>query len=282
MKASQLQTKRVPKKARFRLLHARIAGRKQRVTATVSPTAQLDSDEPNLSVGRALIVILLIHIVAIGGYFFHNNFLAGKLSEVAVAPQPAAVTPEAAQEAERLPPLRHGDQPYMFRSGDTYASIAAARGVIEDDLRRINDNIPLRSGRILKMPGRRILALEPTEMGQIRAQSQTNAERGNIEGLNDLLAANANAATTNIEAAKGAAAGVPLRAIVVNQGAAALSGAAPAGSGAASTHVVVSGDTLWRIANSNKITAEELMKANGINDAKKLKLGMTLKLPAPR
>jgi LysM repeat protein len=280
MKASQLQTKRVPKKARFRLLHARIAGRRQRVTATASPTAHLDSDEPNLSVGRALIVILLIHIVAIGGYFFHNNFLAGKVSEAAVAPQPAALTPGAVQEAERLPPLRHGDQPYMFRSGDTYASIAAARGVLEDDLRRINDNIPLRPGRILKMPGRRILALEPTEMGQIRASSQTNAERGNIEGANDLLAANG--------AANSEAAGVPPRAIVVNQGAAALSGAAPtgsgaapAGSGAASTHVVVSGDTLWRIANKHKVSTDELMKANGISDAKKLKLGMTLKLPAP-
>lgn len=280
MKASQLQTKRVAKKARFRLLHARIAGRKQRVAATASPTTHLDADEPNLSVGRALIVILLIHIVAIGGIFFHNHFIAGKSSEATVvAPQPAAgavaavVSPEVSEEVERLPILRHGDQPYIVQTGDTYARIAAARGVAEEDLRRINENIPLRSGRILKMPGRRIVAIEPTEMGQIRATGHTSAERGNIEGLTELLAANANAAASNAESMGSEPA--PPRAIVVNQGAAAAGGVA-------SSHVVVSGDTLWRIANTHKITADELMKANGIDDPKKLKLGMTLKVPAPR
>jgi LysM repeat protein len=69
---------------------------------------------------------------------------------------------------------------------------------------------------------------------------------------------------------------VPPRAIVVNEGAATPVGRAPA------AHVVVSGDTLWGIATKYKVSADELMKANGISDAKKLKLGMSLKLPAAR
>jgi len=268
------------------------------VAAAANPGTHLDADEPNLSVGRALIVILLIHIVAVGGYLIHKNFLAGNASEASVvAAQPALVDP-VPQDAslERLPILRTGDQPYMVQTGDTYARIASARGVAEEDLRRINENIPLRSGRILKMPGRRILALEPVEMQQIRTNGQVSAERGNVEDLNPRdaaiptagapggpIAASTTAATATAATATAATAtatatdSTPLRAIVVNEApATATLRTAPA------THVVVSGDTLWGIATKYKVSADELMKVNQISDAKKLKLGMTLKVPPPR
>ena len=45
------------------------------------------------------------------------------------------------------------------------------------------------------------------------------------------------------------------------------------------TYVVQPGDTLWRIANRCKVSAQSIMSANGISDARKIKTGMTLVIP---
>lgn len=272
-----IQTKRRLKKGRFRLLHAKLGGRKQRV-ATAAPTpADLEVDEPNLSVARALIVILLIHVVAVAGIFFHNHFFGAP--EAAAAPEPAnpAVVVEPREDLERLPVLREGDQPYFVKVGDTYAKIAAARGVAEEDLRRVNDNIPLRSGRILKMPGRRIIAVAPSEMERLRSGLPAAVAATAPVGVETPEAPASTAISTTTAPAHPATHAVETapRAIVVDQGAAA---AAAAGT----SHTVVAGDTLWRIASKYKVSTDALMKANGIDDPKKLKLGMTLKIPAAR
>lgn len=272
MKASPLQTKRCPKKARFRLLHAHLTRRKQRVAATAPTTTHLDSDEPNLSVARALIVILLIHIVAISGIFIHNHFFsqtAGGSEAGGEAPQSAAVV-AAPVESERLPILREGDEPYIVQTGDTYPKIAAARGVAEDDLRRVNENIPLRSGRILKMPGRRIVALEPSEMERVRTGGLVSTAQPAEQPL--LVTPHGGPASDSASGATTISNPAP-RAIIVEP-------AAPTDATTATSHTVVSGDTLWRIASKYKVTTDALMKANGIDDPKKLRLGMTLKVPA--
>jgi LysM repeat protein len=45
------------------------------------------------------------------------------------------------------------------------------------------------------------------------------------------------------------------------------------------TYVVKPGDSIWRIANAHKLDQQELMKANGLDDPRKLKSGMTLVIP---
>ena len=45
------------------------------------------------------------------------------------------------------------------------------------------------------------------------------------------------------------------------------------------SYVVQNGDSVWRIANRFKVSQEALMKANGISDAKKMKVGMSLVIP---
>jgi LysM repeat protein len=39
------------------------------------------------------------------------------------------------------------------------------------------------------------------------------------------------------------------------------------------------GDSIWRIANRNKVSQDALMRANGISDARKMKTGMKLVIP---
>jgi LysM repeat protein len=51
-------------------------------------------------------------------------------------------------------------------------------------------------------------------------------------------------------------------------------------SAAGSQYTVVKGDNPWKIAKKFKISQEELMKANGITDPKKIQIGQVLKIPA--
>jgi LysM repeat protein len=56
----------------------------------------------------------------------------------------------------------------------------------------------------------------------------------------------------------------------------------PRGEPAAATgksYVVQNGDSIWRIANRFKVNQDALMKANGISDARKMKVGMSLVIP---
>ena len=59
------------------------------------------------------------------------------------------------------------------------------------------------------------------------------------------------------------------------------SGAAPAAAAAGSTHTVVRGDTLGRIARARGVSATELAKWNNVRDPRRLRVGQELRLTPP-
>jgi len=74
MKDRRLQTKRQTKKG-FRTLFAKTAQRKQRAsTATPSDMDELEGDIPKVGIGRALTVILILHIVAIAAIYMGTKW----------------------------------------------------------------------------------------------------------------------------------------------------------------------------------------------------------------
>ena len=48
-----------------------------------------------------------------------------------------------------------------------------------------------------------------------------------------------------------------------------------------SNYTVIKGDNPWKIAKKFKISQDELMKANGITDPKKIQIGQVLRIPPP-
>ena len=79
MKNKNIQTKRnTGKKSGFSILHARTRGRKKQRAAMVGSAEDLGADVPNVSIGRALIVILVLHIVAIVAVFVHTKLTNGQ------------------------------------------------------------------------------------------------------------------------------------------------------------------------------------------------------------
>ena len=259
MKLQTLPVKRRPvPKGVFKRLSAVTRKRKQRVAAAV-PASEMDGDEGSSKISRALTIIFLIHIVAIGLIFFHQHFLDGRPEEQVATPKPAstanesaAVLPVTAPRTD-LPRLSSGEKPYIVRAGDNYTRIAAAEGVDEGDLRALNKYVDIGPGLILKIPPKRIVAIDPPEVTAIREQAASDQDRGLVEAVDVTNAPKAQLIRPNTSAAPSAASG--------------------------QSYVVQPGDSIWRIANRFKVSQDTLMQINGIKDARKMKIGMKLTIP---
>ncbi len=253
MKPHSLPVRRKPApKSIFKRLSAVTNQRKQRVAAA----AEMDDDDSSSKISRALTIIFLIHIVAIGLIFVHQKFLDGRTIGApgeTTKTKTAVVAVPTRQAA--LPQLSTGEKPYIVSQGDNYPLIASTLGVDEGDLRLINAHVDISPGLILKIPSKRIVAQEPAEVVSIRRQQAAEPDRGLVE---------------NIDIADAP------RAKLVRPGNAA-SAAPSAMSG--KTYVVKSGDNVWRIANKFGVDQKALMKANKITDARKVQIGTSLVIP---
>jgi LysM repeat protein len=257
MKSHTLPVKRRPvAKGMFKRLKAVTGNRKQRVAATA--TADMEMEDSGSKISRALTIIFLFHIVAVGLIFVHQKFLDGRSPEAAeaarTAKQDKAVAVPAAERHANLPRLSSNDQAYMVQAGDNYKRIAASLGVDEAMLRSVNQDVEIRPGRVLIVPPKRIVALDPPEVVALR-QPPVAADSGLVEAV-----------PVDVR-------GAP-RAQLVRP-----SPAAAAPNSGKKTYVVQSGDNIWRIANRFGVKQEALMKANGITDARKMKIGTNLIIP---
>lgn len=291
MKFSDLSVKRRPaKKPVFRKLFANVR-RKQQNVAVAAPMPE-DGDVPNLGIARALVVILIIHIVAIAGIFAHSKWFE---KDAAVASDAMVIEPARPlrDAGEPLPTINKNDEPYQPKAGESYASIARDKGVTEQELREANNNVEIRPSRILRIP-QRVVALEPEEITRARAgNGSVVLENGADEMPNEEAApaptpAVANDIRTEAPMVETAAAtnGTVFKprvhrdsagqTPVATQAAPAEKQALPA---ANRKYTVKAGDTFYKIAKTYKTTPDVVMKTNGITDPRKLKVGMQLKVP---
>ena len=260
MKSQTLPVKRRPAPTGiFRRLSAVTRTRKQRVAATAT-AADMDLDDGGSKISRALIIIFLIHIVAIGLIFIHQHFLAGRPAEAVEGAKAGAAEVIAAVVVvpPRVDPAT-ADKAYVVKSGDSYARIAAAEGVDEDSLRLLNKHVNIGPGLILKIPAPRIEAVAPPTVTAVRVQTPTGHDRGLVEA-------------TPVDVT-----GAPKARLARSNGTREAPVTASAAAG--KTYVVQQGDSVWRIAHHSKVSQDALLRANGISDARKIKPGMKLVIP---
>lgn len=256
MNHRELQLKRQPmQRSWIRRIHAKI--KRPASTAAANPAA-LEGDIPNMNVGRALIVIVILQVVGVAGFFAHRYMeQANQTTAVADAndaPQPkaASVTTRDRQRydqdgrsANALPRIQQGDERHMVLAGDTYHSIARKWNVSEDALRAANEQINLCSGLILRIPPREV-APSPT------------AQQESIAGPSKAIRVSPQ---INLENAP--------RAIPVGESSA-LSG---------QKYRVRKGDTFSKIARDHGVSVSQLMKHNGITNDRSLRVDQLLKIP---
>jgi LysM repeat protein len=227
---------------------------KKRLQATARaarrPMDDYDEEEPTTKLSSAFVVVLILHVVAVGGIYAFNSIKASrKEREVATdvsapaTPAPMKVaqndppatassiahqTTPAAAEAAPIPPLNNaGVKTYTVKAGDNLTKIAFAYSATPSEIIKANhlkDNAVLRAGQVLTIPDAKTTA---------KSETHTTPKQSDV----------APTATTP------------------------------------GFYTVKKGDTATSIAHSFGLTAEELLKANRITDPKKLQPGHTLKVP---
>ncbi|MGC6425643.1 MAG: LysM peptidoglycan-binding domain-containing protein [Akkermansiaceae bacterium] len=302
--SSTLQKKRkTPKPSGFRVLHAVTGNRKKKKQRAATATADdLGGEVPGVGVARALVVIALLHIVAIGGIWMHNDWT--KENDLQGKPAPAPKV-----EPKTSVVLVPGGEHYAVQTGDNYFNVARKHGVDMQDLKKANNFVPLSPNLRINIPQRRQESTTPSEavaglQGVPVAEKERPAppvvpvERPRIQTSDTVVQIPAvpsgglveveSAPPSRLEAARvepkpedkpllikprvihetptsETGERTPARAIVVAED--------------AQIHTVQRGDTLWALSRKYGTTPDAIMKANGIKDANKVHLGAKLTIP---
>lgn len=284
-----IQTKRNRKPGpSYRVLYAK-TGRKRRLnaaTATADAQIDLESDvAANVGIGKALLVILVLHVLAIGAIYTHSKFFSDESSAskdvktsaaaVAPAPEPKAPAPKPLVAPAATPAVAPAPQPaiddsnsrYIVVTGDTYHRIASVRNVDEGALRALNGERPLRAGVVLDLPNE----LSSRPVPAVISQAPERAEQATPERVEQAPERQWARAIEVVEDAPKAVVIKPKTDLPVETAGLRDSG---------QRYTVQSGDTVWRIANRYKVSRDDLLKLNGMDDPRKLGVGRELKIPA--
>lgn len=238
-------------------LHARAASSREEVEDYESES------EPSMKLSQAFIVVLVLHVVAVGGIYGFNKLNETKPKPVAekkeAAPEVIAKAPEPVAEAKPQAPAANAGQTYTVVAGDTLKRIASKFNTSIEALEKANN---LTSTSIIRT-------------GQILVVGK---------------AASANAASAPVKAdpvphsqatPSVVAKPAPVQPVVAKTAPAepVASTKEPAADSAGQSYVVAKGDNPYSIAKKFKVTQDALMKANNIDDPRKLKIGQKLAIP---
>ncbi|MBT7959038.1 MAG: LysM peptidoglycan-binding domain-containing protein [Akkermansiaceae bacterium] len=292
-----IQTKRNKTSgSNYRMLYAKI-GRKRRLNAAtataVDAHVELESDVPNVGIGRALLVILVLHVIAIGAIYVHSTFFsnedgdgyaesnntqpaASDLSAVTVDPAPTVSKPAIIPE-----PVVESLGRYIVLTGDTYQRIAQIRYVDETALRALNNNRPLRAGVVLDLPAE--LSSRPVSVSNTNTVTQQKAKllplKPSVVAINSDQSNREVTSPGDIKNSDKVDLSSATKAVVVdpkNSTSEASSGIKDSGT----SYTIVSGDTLWSLSRRFKVSRDSLLKLNKIKDPNKLYAGRKIKIPA--
>jgi len=230
--------------------------------------------EPSMRFTQALIVVILLHVIAVGGFFAFTKVKASqekrRQAETAEAAKVAAAA-KAEEESKPTPLPAPVLRTHTVERGDTLGSIARKYGTTVPVIERLNDikaDSIISIGQELKLPAPKATSTStttPTEASKPAAPPKTD----------DSIIPEQAAAPAATPAQK-TAASTPAATPAVAKSTPVPQAASPA------TYVVVAGDNPTKIARKLNVSEQELLKLNDIKDPTKLQIGQKLKIPAKR
>ena len=257
-----------------------------------------ETREPNMKLSHAFIVVLILHLIAVGGIFGFNAMknrqqTLAKIAaesglvepvpgtterapsgaapaETARTSQPVQSAPADARPAAAPAPSSSSasGKTHEVAPGDTLTRIAAKYETTIEALVKANqlaDSAILRVGQKLVIPAAATSAAAPANA---RTQAPI-ADPAPAASAPKAAAAPATPKTAPAAPAPKTAAAAP-----------APKAAAPAAPADGTTYEVVAGDNPYKIAKKFKVSYQALLDANGITDPTKLQIGQKLKIPA--
>jgi len=246
--------------------------------------------EPSMKLSQAFFIVLLLHVVAVGGIYAFSKYKEGSSPKpVAKVEAPAVKEPTetkkevVAQDSKPATPT----QSYTVVGGDTLKRIASKFGTSIESIEKANNlaaNSVLHVGQLLTIAkATKNIATEATK--QNAAEKPAPAVAAQVSQIKTVEAKNPATKTADTQATPAKAADAKISAQTGTQPAAQLTAAktdigTPAKQNSTDkTYLVAKGDTPYSIAKKLKVSESELMKANKIDDPKKLKIGQPLVLP---
>lgn len=269
----------------------------KRLQATARRAAQPAVDdydeEPTTRLSSAFVVVLILHVVAVGGIYAFNSIKAHRRGQdVVAAPTPSATVKPAAETASQptepvekavgvspapqlaaapvaqpQPPATSvapisGNRIYHVRSGDTLWRIASIYNVSIEDLAAANGlslDSKLQLNRALNIPATSGDAKTTTAEPRKSDVASTRKMESSVKAATPTKASTA---------AKSAKAATPAK--------------VTADSSSSKTHTVKKGENPVAIAKKLGVSYDELLKLNKISDPRKIPVGRVLKVPAKK
>ena len=291
--------RRVPRRM-VKTLHARAAASEQDIEEYESDT------EPNMKFSHALIVVLALHILAVGGVFAFNALKtrhiapdpAKSTTKGAMPSNPAAgsetaeatgrpavdnktpnTAPLAATTPEKSvaskPVAETGGQTYTVAAGDTLTRIAAAHKTSVEAIEQANgigNNSSIRIGQVLKIPLKTAAkqAMATARASDAKPVPVPAAKAPEIKSQPAAKVVEAKTAPVAEKPAATPAAPATTAPSHTEEGKPATS---------EKSYTVAKGDNPYAIAKKFKISYNDLIKANNIQDPTKLQIGQKLIIP---
>lgn len=246
----------VPRKT----MHARAASSREEVEEYESES------EPSMKLSQAFIVVLVLHVVAVAGIYGFNQLkekparTAAAKAETPEAAGPTAVTEKKADTAAKVETptpakSQESQTTYTVVAGDTLKRIASKFKTSIESLEKANN---LTSTSILKVGQTLVIGSSPKAAA---ASAQAVESKTKVSPTPAVVA---KAPPVKAPAVQEKAEAKPLE---KNQ------------TSDEKSYVVAKGDNPYSLAKKFNITQADLMKANNIDDPKKLKIGQKLVIP---
>lgn len=244
-------------------------------------------DEPNMKFIHALFVVLVLHIIAVGGIFAFNSMKAKQNAKAAA--KPPAATETARQDAAPVAPAAATTasksstaslegwkgKTHEVQGGDTLARIAAKYKVSAEAIGKENNITTysmLRVGQVLKIPAASATSATRTTETAKPASDTAAKQQAFLATKTDAKTTSTASATTATPKATPAA-----------EATAKTTETKPTPAAATATegnvYVVAKGENPYLIAKKLHVSYNELLAANGIKDPTKIQIGQKLKVP---
>jgi LysM repeat protein len=226
-------------------LHARAASSRQEIDDYESES------EPSMKLSQAFLVVLALHVIAVGGIYGFNK-LKENSAKPAQTKAESAAPAESGKAAETVVPAapvaEAPAQTYTVVAGDTLRKIATKFGTSIHALEKANNLTAtsiIRTGQVLVVGKGSALGAAPEA---VKASPSVVARPTPVQP------------TAKPAQAESKPVAKP-----------------PSASG--QTYVVAKGDNPYSIARKFNVTQDLLMKANKIDDPRKLQIGQKLVIP---
>ena len=237
-------------------MHARAASRAEEINEYEGES------EPGMKLSQAFFVVLVLHVIAVGGIYAFSQFKehskaksASKAEALAAAQKveadsiEAKATPVVADKPATVP------KTYTVVAGDTLKRIASKSNTSIANIEKLNELAPgavLHVGQVLTVGSMLKTAVAEEKPAAANTSGPSIVAKAPPVKVTETIATKPQAKTD----------------------------AAPEKeSSSKASYVVAKGDTPISIAKKLKVSQETLMKANNIDDPRKLKIGQTIKVP---